>query len=240
MFITFEGSEGSGKTTQSELLTKALQEKGFDVIHTYEPGGTKISEKIRQILLDPENFNMSALTELFLYLSARAQIVKEVIKPALEAGKIVICDRFIDATLAYQGYGRGLNKKLIQKLNSVVTQDIKPDLTIVLDVDTNEGLQKAINLHKDIYPPGKGDRIEQEGLEFHQRVRNGYLEIGKQNPQRVKIINRQKNVEEIHQIILGYVNRLLNINSVSNPSKDLRGLLKGIDNKEIREEEERV
>lgn len=211
MFITFEGSEGSGKTTQSELLARTLQEKGFEVLHTYEPGGTRISEKIRRILLDPENSNMSALTELFLYLSARAQIIQEVIKPALEADKIVICDRFIDATLAYQGYGRRLNKELIQKLNSLVTQDILPDLTIVLDIDPTEGLQKAINLHKDNYPEGIGDRIEQEEFEFHKRVRNGYLEIGKQDPQRVKIVNRQKDIEEIHQIILGYVNKLLDI-----------------------------
>jgi len=211
MFITFEGPEGSGKTTQSTLLANALQKQGFDVIHTYEPGGTKISEKIRKILLDPENSNMSDLTELFLYLSARAQLIKEVIKPALEEGKIVICDRFVDATLAYQGYGRGLNKDLIQKLNSVVTQNIKPDITIVLDVDPTEGLQKAITLHKGIYPVGKGDRIEQEELEFHQRVRNGYLEIGKQEPERVKIIDHKKNVEEIHQIILEHVNKLLNL-----------------------------
>ncbi|MEW6618710.1 MAG: dTMP kinase [bacterium] len=198
MFITFEGTEGSGKTTQSELLTKALREKGFEVIHTYEPGGTKISDKIRQILLDPENSNMSALTELFLYLSARAQHIEEVIKPALAAGKIVICDRFIDATMAYQGYGRGLNKDLIQKLNAVVTQEIKPDLTFVLDVDPQEGLEMA----KTLSTAGLGDRIEQEALDFHQRVRQGYLEISKQESARVKIINRQKSVEEIHQIIL--------------------------------------
>lgn len=209
MFITFEGIEGSGKTTQSELLARALQEKGFEVVHTYEPGGTKISEEIRKILLNPENSNMSDLTELFLYLSARAQIVEEVIKPALKAGKIVICDRFSDATLAYQGYGRGLDKKLIQKLNSLVSQNIKPDLTIILDIDPKEGLQKAISLHKNAYPEGKGDRIEQETIEFHQRVRDGYLEIGKQNKKRVKIISCQKSIEEIHQIILEYVNESL-------------------------------
>lgn len=205
MFITFEGSEGSGKTTQTKLLAKALQKKGFDVLHTYEPGGTKISEKIRKILLENVNAQMSDLTELFLYLSARAQHVAEVIKPALTQGKIVICDRFIDATLAYQGYGRGLNKKLIQKLNSLVSQDIKPELTILLDIDPVEGLQKAIRLHKG----GQGDRIEQEEIEFHQRIRLGYLKIGKQDPQRVKIIPAKKNIDEIHQIILGYVNKLL-------------------------------
>jgi len=208
MFITFEGSEGSGKTTQAKLLTQALQKKGFDVIHTHEPGGTKISEKIRKILLEPENSNISALTELLLYLSSRAQHVDEVIKPALDSGKIVICDRFVDATLAYQGYGRGLNKELIQKLNSEVSQGIKPDLTFVLDIDPAEGLKKAINLHKDIYPAGKGDRIEQEQLEFHHRVRDGYLEMAKQEPQRIKIIPRQKDISQIHQIILGYVNNL--------------------------------
>lgn len=209
MFITFEGADGSGKTTQAELLTKALQEKGFDVIHTYEPGGTEISEKIREILLDPKNSNMSALTELFLYLASRAQHVNEIIKPALTEGKIVICDRFIDATLAYQGYGRGLDKDLIQKLNSLVSQDIKPDLTFILDVDPNEGLQKAINLHKNLYPRGKGDRIEQEDIEFHHKVRTGYLKIADQDPQRVKIINRKKDVKEIHQIILKYVNEFI-------------------------------
>lgn len=224
MFITFEGSEGSGKTTQSTLLAKALQKEGFDVIVTYEPGGTRISQQIREILLDPENAGMTTLTELLLYLAARAQHIKEVIKPALEEGKIVICDRFIDATLAYQGYGRGLNKEtclveLIQKLNSLVTneaslQDIKPNLTFILDIDPAEGLKRAINIHKeayftDVYPAGKGDRIEQEELEFHQRVRDGYFEIARQEPQRVKIINRGENIEEIHQIIIGYVHEIL-------------------------------
>ncbi|MDI6735435.1 MAG: dTMP kinase [bacterium] len=214
MFITLEGSEGSGKTTQSTLLAKALQEEGFDVIATHEPGGTRISQQIRRVLLDPANTGMTTLTELFLYLAARAQHIKEVIKPALEEGKIVICDRFIDATLAYQGYGRGLDKEaclveLIQKLNLLVIENIKPNLTFILDIDPAQGLKRAINIPKDIYSEGMGDRIEQEELEFHQRVREGYFEIARQEPQRVKIINRGKGIEETHQILIGYVHEIL-------------------------------
>ncbi len=209
MFITLEGCEGSGKTTQSTLLAKVLQKEGFEVVHTHEPGGTRISQQIRKILLDPENVGMTVLTELLLYLAVRAQHIKEVIKPALEEGKIVICDRFIDATLAYQGYGRGLDKNLIQGLNSLVIEDVKPELTFILDIDPAQGLKRAINIHKDISSEGMGDRLEQEKLEFHQRVREGYFEIARQEPQRVKIINQGKSIEEIHQILCGYVHEIL-------------------------------
>ncbi len=178
-FITFEGSEGCGKSTQSKLLSAYLESKGYSVVYLREPGGTKISEKIREILLDAKNHWMSSVCEMLLYMSARAQIVDEVIKPALKQGKIVISDRFLDSTLAYQGYGLGMDINVIKDIGNITTQGIKPDLTVLLDVPLKKGLR---------YRDGVKDRIEQRPLAYHSRVRKGYFQLAKLEPERIKIV----------------------------------------------------
>jgi dTMP kinase len=177
-FITFEGSEGCGKSTQSGMLVSYLKAKGAKVIYLREPGGVKLGEMIRAILLDPKN-KISAQAETLLYMAARAQVVGEIIKPALEAKKIVICDRFLDSTIAYQGYGLGIDIKLIKAIGNFATGGIVPDLTIFLDLPVESGLK-----HKDSCK----DRIEQRSMSYHEKVRCGYLALAKQEPQRIKIV----------------------------------------------------
>lgn len=177
-FITIEGPEGSGKSTHSRLLCLYLKRNGYKVLHTREPGGTEVGEAIRSILLDKKNKAISDACELFLFLAARAQIVKEVIKPALAKGYAVVCDRFHDATVAYQGYGAGLDLKLIESMGKLATGGLKPDLTILLDVDTGLGLKRA----------GVKDRVEIKSVRFHKKVREGYLKLAKKEPGRIKVI----------------------------------------------------
>ena len=199
IFITIEGGEGSGKTTHPNLLKDYLIKNGYDVLLTREPGGTALAELIRKILLDP-NSKLTPLSELLLYEAARAQHIEEIIMPALKAGKAVICDRFIDATVAYQGYGRGLNMSLIEKLNAAASFGIKPALTFYLDIDPKLGLKKAKSLDKESY--GKnGDRIERESRTFHEKVRQGYLARAKKYPKRIKIIKTDENVNKTWTLI---------------------------------------
>jgi len=178
-FITFEGSEGCGKSTQSKLLAQYLKSLGYKVVYLREPGGIKISEKIRDILLDAKNDSMSAETEMLLYMAARAQVVSEIIRPALSKGRIVICDRFLDSTLAYQGYGLGMNINLIKTIGEFATTGIKPNLTIFLDLPVKKGL-----LHRKFVE----DRIEKRSLGYHARVRKGYLKLASLEPKRIKIV----------------------------------------------------
>jgi dTMP kinase len=177
-FITFEGSEGCGKSTQSEMLFSYLKAKGNKVVYLREPGGVKLSETIRTILLDPKN-RISAQAETLLYMAARAQVVEEIIKPELEAEKIVVCDRFLDSTITYQGFGLGIDIKLIKSLGNFATQGIKPDLTILLDLPVKSGLKHRQHCC---------DRIEQRSISYHEKVRKGYLTLAKQEPQRIKIV----------------------------------------------------
>jgi dTMP kinase len=186
-FITFEGIEGCGKSTQADLVREFLEGRGFSVLVTREPGGSPIGEQIRRILLEPANHGMVALTELLLYEASRCQHVEAVIRPALDAGKVVICDRFFDASTAYQGYGRGLDIAMVGRLNLVATGSRKPDLTIVLDLPVDVGLKR---LGK------KLDRIEREAVEFHQRVRKGYLRIARDEPGRVKVVNAAGSIDD--------------------------------------------
>jgi len=193
-FITFEGSEGCGKSTHSSLLFRYLKSKGARVIYLREPGGVRLSEMIRSILLDPVN-SICAQAETLLYMAARAQVVEQIIKPALEAGKTVICDRFLDSTLAYQGFGLGVDIKLIKSLGNFATQGIKPDLTIFLDLPVKSGLKHRRDCC---------DRIEQRSINYHQKVRQGYLKLARQEPQRIKIVKvlkdrleTQKKIREI-------------------------------------------
>ena len=199
-FITFEGSEGCGKSTQSKLLYDYLKKKGYSVISLREPGATKISEKIRKILLDCKNDSMSEEAEMLLYMAARAQIVEELIKPAISAGKIVICDRFLDSTLAYQGYGLGIDIGLIKKVGGFVTQGIRPDLTIFLDLPVKKGLK-----HREYCE----DRIEMRSLSYHDKVRRGYLKLASFEPARIKVVRVEKEKKDTQSKIRNLTDKLL-------------------------------
>jgi dTMP kinase len=201
-FITFEGSEGSGKSTQIGLISQYLKRRKIPFVFVREPGGVKISEKIRDILLDPVNKGMADECETLLYMAARAQLVTEVIEPALKQGKIVLCDRFLDSTVVYQGYGCGVNLQFIRDVGKIATKKISPDLTFVFDLPASKGLGRIKR---------KKDRIEQRKIAYHNRVRAGYLAIARKEPKRVKVIKVNAGKEEIHEIVKKYVNRLLRI-----------------------------
>ena len=188
LFITFEGPDGCGKTTQMKLLAEYLEKKGEKVVLTREPGGKGLGEKVREILLNYDG-EVSDRCESFLFLADRAQNIDIIVNPAVKAGKIVLCDRHIDSTVAYQGYGRGLDIERINMLNNLATNGKKPDLTFVFDVDVETSM-KRVGKEK--------DRMESAGVEFHNRVRQGYLELAKQEPQRIKVIDATKSIEEIH------------------------------------------
>ena len=199
-FITFEGADGCGKTTQLKLLSQYLSSKGFDVLLTREPGAKGLGEKLRQILLNYDG-EVSDRCESFLFLADRAQHIDKIIKPALDEGKIILCDRHTDSTVAYQGYGRGLNIEQINYLNNLATNGIKPNLTIVFDVDIETSMQRVGD---------EKDRMENSGSEFFNKVRQGYLEIAKQDPQRVKVVNSKAPIEEIHTQVTALIENLLN------------------------------
>jgi len=198
LFVSFEGIEGTGKTIQSRLLYEYLVKNGYNVILTEEPGGTRIGLKIRNVLLSVENKEITPVTELLLYNASRAQHLKELILPALNEGGIVITDRFSDSTVAYQGYGRGIDSKLIDSLERMVTEGLKPDITLLLDLDAETGLlrNKGIN---------KTDRLELEDLKFHKKVRDGYLQIAAREPERIKLIDGSGSIEEIQRKIIDIV-----------------------------------
>lgn len=208
IFITFEGGEGCGKSTQSLLLFKLLKKKGYKLIHTREPGGTKFSEAVRRIILDPKS-RITPVAELFLYETARVQHIADVILPALKAGKTVICDRFTDATVAYQGYGRGLDLSMINQLNTVAACGLKPDLTIYLDIPPETGLSRARGIKKDFKKAC--DRLEGEALSFHKRVRKGYLALAAKESSRIKVIRTAETIEEtfaaVSKIVLDRIGR---------------------------------
>ena len=195
IFITFEGIEGSGKTTQVNLLKDFLKQNKIKSLFIREQGSTILSEKIREILLNTE-IPIEPLSELFLFLSSRAQITKELIIPALKRGEIVVSDRFLDATVAYQGYGRGFDIKFIGSLNAAAAFGLKPDLTFLLDLPTQNGFKR---LDK------KLDRLERESKVFHQKVREGYLKVADENKERIVVINALKGTSEIHKKIKSVV-----------------------------------
>ena len=188
-FITFEGAEGSGKSTQIRNAVAFLKKKGRSVLMLREPGGTRISEAIRSILLDKDLKEMGPVTELLLYLAARAQIVHEKILPALKKGKVVICDRFEDSTKAYQGFGRKIPLEAIEGASKLVRGTLKPDLTFLLDIDIAKGLKRG----------GRHDRIEREALSFHERVRRGFLALAKKEPGRMVVLDAHEPVEAVSQ-----------------------------------------
>ncbi|WP_432736205.1 dTMP kinase [Maridesulfovibrio sp. FT414] len=197
MFITFEGIEGTGKTTQIKLLKDWLEESGRDVIITLEPGGSRIGKELRKILLNMDSTDITGECELFLYLADRAQHVSQVVRPALEAGKVVISDRFADSTIVYQGYGRGLDPKLLRELNDVAVCGHWPDLTILLDIEPEMGLKRAMtrNLHENKMQ--EEGRFEAESLDFHGRVREGYLTWAALNNERIVVVDATKTPDAI-------------------------------------------
>lgn len=199
LFITFEGCDGCGKTTQLELLARYLQGKGYDVIVTREPGAKGLGEKLREILLNYDG-EVSSNCESFLFLADRAQHIDTIVKPAIDAGKIVLCDRHIDSTAAYQGYGRGLDLEQINYLNNIATSGLKPDLTLLFDVDIETSMARVGN---------NKDRMESAGIEFQEKVRHGYLELAKKEPKRIKVFDSGKTIEQLHQEVLGIMAPLL-------------------------------
>jgi len=198
LFITFEGIEGCGKSTQARLLRESLRSLRKDVLLTREPGGPRISEEIRTILLNKEFTEMNRLTEVFLYMASRAQHTLEWIIPSLEKEQILICDRYYDSTYAYQGAAREIPENEIETINTIATTGLKPDVTYIIDVPAEIGLERLHNGTKaeDI------DRLESEDIDFHRRVRTGYLELAEKEPDRVVVIDGTKNIEEIHQDIM--------------------------------------
>lgn len=199
LFITFEGADGCGKTTQIELLDKYLKDKGYETLLTREPGARGLGVKLREILLNYDG-DVSPNCESFLFLADRAQHVDCIIKPAKKEGKIILCDRHTDSTVAYQGYGRGLDLKRINYLNDIATSGMKPDLTIVFDIDAETSMQRV----------GKEkDRMESSGIDFFNKVRQGYLEIAASEPNRVKVISSSDTIENIHKKVVALVENLL-------------------------------
>ena len=192
LFITFEGADGCGKTTQMNLLKDYLVQNGYEVVLTREPGAKGLGEQLREILLNYDG-EVADRCESFLFLADRAQNIETIVIPSIKQGKIVLCDRHIDSTVAYQGYGRGLDLDEINYLNNIATGGIKPDLTYVFDVDV-ETSAKRVGDEK--------DRMESAGKEFFNRVRNGYLELAKKEPQRVKVIDSTRSIEEVFQNVL--------------------------------------
>jgi len=203
LFITLEGPDGSGKSTQSILLARYLEKKGYKVVRTREPGGTSIAESLRRIILNPKN-RISKITEVLLYEAGRAQHTSELILPALQKGKIVICERYTDATLAYQGYGRKLDIRMVKELNRIASYGLKPDLTLLLDLDVREGLRRIRKISG-----GRMDRMERESIGFHDRVRKGYLEIASKEPGRVKLIKVKETPEKTHLEVVKAIKKLV-------------------------------
>lgn len=195
LFITFEGIDGCGKTTQMELLGEYLTKKGYEVIFSREPGAKGLGEEIRKILLHYDG-EVSSKAESFLFLADRAQHIDTIVNPAIESGKIVLCDRHTDSTIAYQGYGRGVDIEQLKMLNNLAVGKRKPDLTFVFDIDIEVSM-KRVGKEK--------DRMESAGIEFFNRVRNGYLEIAKQEPKRVKIIDSSSTIEDIHKQVVNFL-----------------------------------
>lgn len=195
LFVTFEGIEGCGKTTQARLLLQYLKRRGIDCLLTREPGGTESTRLLREVLLTPRKEKLSGGAELFLYLADRAQHVQEVIRPALQAGRVVLCDRYSDATFAYQGGGRGYSKRLLLEMDHLATGGIYPDLTFLLDVPVKAGLARARKRTR-----GQ-DRIESESIRFHERVRKAYLVLGNKSQDKTVKIDGNRPIPEVQKLI---------------------------------------
>ena len=208
LFITLEGPDGAGKTTQIKLLGKYLENMDKQVVYTREPGGTNISEEIRNLLLNPLNSEMVDRTEALLYAAARAQHVEQVIRPLVSEGRIILCDRFTDSTIAYQGFGRGIDLDFLFQLNSMAVSGVVPDLTLIFDLDPAEGIGR-INEKRNFSVGEEKDRIEQENMDFHRKVRKGFLHLAGLEPHRCKIINAGKTPDMVHNEVVRLVKEVL-------------------------------
>lgn len=207
MLITFEGGEGSGKTTLCDKMAEYLEKKGRGVLKVHEPGGTKLGEEIKKLLLEDGGYELNPKAELFLFLASRSQLVEEVIRPALGKGRFVLCDRYIDSTVAYQAYGRGVDENTARDLNKFTVGTLEPDLTIVLDVETPVGLKRAREREK--LNGREGDRIEKAMLGFHQRVRQGYLSLIRAEPKRIKMVNGEDDMKKIERSVKRHIENCL-------------------------------
>ncbi|MGE5589115.1 MAG: dTMP kinase [Bacillota bacterium] len=192
-FITFEGVDGSGKTTQIKLLRQFLDELGVPYEFTREPGGTPMGEQVRRILLDPAHRDMGIETEALLYAASRAQLSRQVLHPALDAGQTVLCDRFVDSSLAYQAFGGGLDLDFVRSINNRATGGLRPDLTILFDMPPGEAAERRRR--------GTEDRMERKDLAFHERVRDGYLTLARQEPDRMRIVDASGSVEQVQRVV---------------------------------------
>ena len=205
LFITFEGIDSCGKTTQARRLASYLRKMGFGVLLTREPGGDRISEKIRRILLSKANSEMTDLTELLLYEASRSQLTERIIQPALRAGQMVICDRYVDSSTAYQGYGRGLSRTMIKELNRIASLVILPDLTVLIDVPVK------ISLGRKRKEKTRRDRLEKERIEFHRRIREGFLTIARRNRRRIRVVDGRGDIEgtwrKVKKVVESFLSR---------------------------------
>jgi len=201
LFITLEGPEGTGKSTQARLLARRLRREGYETVLTREPGGTPIGRRIREVILAPDHRAMCPETELGLYFSDRAQHLREVVWPALSEGKIVVSDRFTDSTLAYQGYGRGLSLGLIRRLDRIMTGGFRPDVTVLLDLAAEKGLSRARRRNREKESFRREGRFEIEALEFHERVRRGYLTLARREPGRFVLVPVEGAPAKVHESV---------------------------------------
>ncbi len=203
MFITFEGPDGSGKTTQLDRLMPVLADYGLDTVRTREPGGTYIGDQIREVIMNMKNKFMHPRTEILLFCSSRAQLVEELIRPALNEGKLVLCDRYADSTMAYQGYGHGLDQDALTHLLEFATGGLKPDLTLLFDISAEAGLRRRLTNHEE------WNRMDDYALQFHERVRNGYLAMAAAEPERWAVINADCTPDEVHAEVVSILTKKL-------------------------------
>ena len=203
MFITFEGPDGSGKTTQMDLLMPFLAAKGLDTVRTREPGGTDIGDQIRSVIMNMKNKSMHPRSEILLFCASRAQLVEELIRPSLSEGKLVLCDRYADSTLAYQGYGHGLDRDALIRLLDFATGGLKPDLTLLFDISAEAGLRRRLTNHEE------WNRMDDYALQFHERVRSGYLAMAAAEPERWVVINADRTPDEIHAEVVSVLTEKL-------------------------------
>ena len=199
MFITFEGPDGSGKTSQLDRLIPELESRGLELVRTREPGGTEIGDQIRSVIMDMKNKSMDPRTEILLFCASRAQLVEELIRPSLREGKIVLCDRYADSTMAYQGYGHGLDRDELTHLLRFATGGLKPDLTLLFDISAEAGLRRRLSNHDE------WNRMDDYAIQFHERVRNGYLEMAAAEPERWVVIDADRDREAIQKDVLAAV-----------------------------------